>query len=77
MASQVMPALDPDFAVYLKNYLEKKEVNLALNDSVIKLEGDSSAHSVILKRRFVPLGFSICSPIFNNKGPCDVYENDS
>ena len=49
MAQQVMPALDPDVAVYLKDYLEKKGVHLILGDSAVKLEGNLSARGIILK----------------------------
>ncbi len=49
IADQVMPALDPDVAVYLKDYLEKKGVSLILSDPVVALEGNLSARSTVLK----------------------------
>ena len=49
MADHVMASLDKDIAIYLEDYLKKKGVNLILNDSVDRLEGDSSVSRVVLK----------------------------
>lgn len=49
MASQVMPALDQDMSVYLRDYLVEKGINLIFCDSVVKLEGDSTVNQVVLK----------------------------
>lgn len=49
MAEHVMPALDPDIAVYVADHLVEKGVQVIVNDSVIRLEGDPSVSKVILK----------------------------
>lgn len=48
MADHIMASLDKDIAIYLEDYLKEKGVTLILNDSVTKLEGDSSVNKVIL-----------------------------
>lgn len=49
MADQVMASLDKDIAVYLQDYLREQGVNLILNDSVTRLEGDASVTKVVLR----------------------------
>lgn len=49
MAEHAMPALDKDMSIYLEDYLREKGVNLVLNDSPIKLEGDTNVKQVLLK----------------------------
>ncbi|AJQ26967.1 FAD-dependent oxidoreductase [Pelosinus fermentans] len=49
MAGHVMPALDPDMAVYVADHLVEKGVQVIVNDSVIRLEGEPSVSKVILK----------------------------
>ena len=49
MAGHVMPALDQDMAVYVADHLVEKGVQVIVNDSVIRLEGEPSASKVILK----------------------------
>jgi NADPH-dependent 2,4-dienoyl-CoA reductase/sulfur reductase-like enzyme/rhodanese-related sulfurtransferase len=49
MAGHVMPALDQDMAVYVADHLVEKGVQVIVNDSVIRLEGEPSVSKVILK----------------------------
>ncbi len=49
MAGHVMPALDQDMAVYVADHLLEKGVQVIVNDSVIRLEGEPSVSKVILK----------------------------
>nr|WP_255711161.1 FAD-dependent oxidoreductase [Pelosinus baikalensis] len=49
MAGHVMPALDQDMAVYIADHLVEKGVQVIVNDSVIRLEGEPSVSKVILK----------------------------
>lgn len=49
MADHLMNPLDKDMAVYLEEYLKENGVNIILNDSVIRLEGNSSVNKVVLQ----------------------------
>ncbi|SPF49338.1 NAD(FAD)-dependent dehydrogenase [Candidatus Desulfosporosinus infrequens] len=48
LAAQVMTPLDKDMALYIQNYLEKKEINLVLGDSVAAIEGKFPNAKVVL-----------------------------
>lgn len=48
LADQVMPPLDKDMARYVKKYLEKKEINIVLGDSVTAIEGGFPNAKVVL-----------------------------
>ena len=49
MAAHVMPALDEDIAVYVNDHLALKGVEVIVNDSVLRMEGDSFVEKVILQ----------------------------
>ncbi len=48
LATQIMPTLDKDMARYIEKYLEKKEINLVLGDSVAAIEGKVKNTKVVL-----------------------------
>lgn len=48
LASQVMPPLDKDMAIYIEKYLKKKGINLVLGDSVAAIQGEFPDTKVVL-----------------------------
>lgn len=50
LATQVMPPLDKDMAMYIEKYLAKKGVNLVIGDSVSAIEGEFPNTKVVLGR---------------------------
>lgn len=48
LASQVMTPLDKDMAVYIQRYLESKEINLVIGESVTEIHGEFPNTKVVL-----------------------------
>jgi len=46
---QVTPGLDSDMAIYIEKYLDSKEINVILGDSVVELRGEPQVKEVILQ----------------------------
>lgn len=49
LTQHVMPALDRDIAVYLEDYLQEKGIQVIVNDSVVRLDGNQLVNKVVLK----------------------------
>ena len=49
MADHLMKPLDGDVSIYLKSHLLKNGIEVRLNDSVVRLEGDKTASKAVLK----------------------------
>lgn len=49
LAQHVMPALDRDVAVYLEDYLHERGIQVIVNDSVVRFDGNPLVNKVVLK----------------------------
>ncbi|MBU3111650.1 FAD-dependent oxidoreductase [Clostridium lacusfryxellense] len=62
LATQVMPAMDSDMALYVEKYLKEKDIKLVLGDSVAAIEGEISSTKVILSSgNKIETDFIICA----------------